>query len=66
MHAVPVDRAQVLGPLALRTSAAVSGAAEMTAHSNSMACCPPSRGYGRRGWGKATLWRGYRRARRGR
>jgi hypothetical protein len=37
-HAVPIDRSQVVGPLAVRASAAVSSAAEMTpAPSTSMA-----------------------------
>ena len=36
-HAVPIGRAQVLGPLVVKASAAVSSAAEMTAPSTSMA-----------------------------
>jgi hypothetical protein len=60
-HAVPIDRARVLGPLALRISAA-----EMTAPSTSTASCQPSRAYRRRGCGEAVPRRGYRRARRGR
>src|SRR5262249_59133426 len=32
-HAVPIDRAQVVGPLAVRASVAASNAAEMTAPS---------------------------------
>ena len=47
-HAVPIDRAQVLCPLAVRASAVVSSAAQMTAHSTSMARCQTSRAYRRR------------------
>ena len=65
-HAVPIGRAQVLGPLAVRASVAASNAAEMTAPSTSRACCQPSRGYRRRACGHAVPRRGYRRARRGR
>jgi hypothetical protein len=54
-----------LGPLVLRISAAVSSAAEMTAHSTSMACCQPSRAYSRRACGEAIPRRWCRRARRG-
>ena len=44
-HAVPTDRMQeALWPLVLRTSATAGSAAEMTIHSNSMACCRPRRG----------------------
>src|SRR5215472_8975805 len=65
-HAAPIDWMQALWPLVLRTSAAASSAAEMTAHSNSMACCQPRRAYGRRACGRAMLRRGCCRARRGR
>ena len=41
-HAVPIGRAQVLGPLVVKASAAVSSAAEMTAPSTSMACGQPA------------------------
>src|SRR5262249_56465755 len=37
-QAVPIDRARVLCPLALRTNAAVVNAAEVTAPTNTMAC----------------------------
>src|SRR5262249_57504763 len=43
-HAVPIGRMQVLWTLVLRASATASTAAEMTAHSNSMACGRPRRG----------------------
>jgi hypothetical protein len=65
-HAVPIDWMQALWPLVLRTSATATSAAEMTTHSNSMACCQPRRGYRRRACGRAIPRRGCRRARRGR
>src|SRR5262249_62280949 len=43
-RAVPIDWVQVLGPLVLRVSATVSRAAEMPAHSTSMACSRLRRG----------------------
>src|SRR5215472_14415281 len=49
VHAVLIGWAQVLWPLSLRASAAVSSAAELTAPSISLAGCQPSRRYRRRG-----------------